>query len=134
MQKIDYDYQYNFAKAASENNVPAYVLVSSGMASSKSRIFYTRMKGQLEDSVKSLGFRRLIIFNPPLLIRKNSDRTGEIIGRKILHFLNKLKLFHSQKPLPTEVLAQAMINAAKNNLGGLSIFKGKEIWQRAAEN
>ncbi len=132
--KIDYDYQYSFAKAASENNVPAYVLVSSGMASSKSRIFYTRMKGQLEDAVKNLGFRRLIIFNPPLLIRKNSDRAGEIIGRKIIHFLNKLKLFHSQIPLPTEVLAQAMINAAKNNPGGLSLFKGKEIWQRAAEN
>lgn len=129
--KIDYDYQYQFAKAASENKVPAYVLVSSGMASSKSRIFYTRMKGHLEDAVRALSFKKLIIFHPPLLIRKNTDRGGEVVGRKIISFLNKVKLFHSQKPLPTEVLAQAMINAAKISAMGLTTFKGKEIWNCA---
>jgi len=129
--KIDYDYQYDFAKAASENKVPAYLLVSSGMASAKSKIFYTRMKGQLEDAVKALGFQKLIIFNPPLLVRKNTDRTGEVIGRKIITFLNKVKLFPSQQPLPTEVLAKAMIKAVKSSARGIIIIKGKEIWELA---
>src|SRR5918994_4181591 len=31
--KIDYDYQYQFAKAARENGMHSYVLVSSGFAS-----------------------------------------------------------------------------------------------------
>lgn len=129
--KIDYDYQYQFAKTASENKVPAYVLVSSSMASSGSRIFYTRMKGQLEDAVKALSFQRLIIFNPPLLIRKNTDRSGEVVGQKIINFLNKVKLFRAQKPLPTDVLAQAMINAAKTNSGRVVTFKADEIWHCA---
>jgi len=129
--KIDYDYQYHFAKAASENKVPAYVLISSGMASAKSKIFYTRMKGQLEDAIKALGFQKLIIFNPPLLVRKNTDRTGEVIGRKIITFLNKVKLFRSQQPLPTEVLAKAMIKAVKSSARGITIIKGKEIWELA---
>jgi hypothetical protein len=89
------------------------------------------MKGQLEDAVKTLGFKKLIIFNPPLLVRKDTDRSGEVVGKKIINFLNKVKLFHSQKPLPTEVLAKAMINAAKKNASGLTTFKGREIWNCA---
>src|SRR5690606_17511358 len=37
--KIDYDYQYNFAKYAKENGVRNYVLISAAFASSKSRLF-----------------------------------------------------------------------------------------------
>ena len=54
--KVDYTYQYNAAKAARENGVPVYVLVSAIDANSKSKIFYTKMKGALDDAVKQLGF------------------------------------------------------------------------------
>lgn len=127
--KIDYDYQHEFAKAASENKVSSYVLVSASNASPDSSIFYSKMKGQLEAAVKALGFLKLTIFNPPLLIRKDTDRTMEVAGMKVLQFFNKIGLLHSQKPLPTEILAQAMINAAKTNAKGNSTFKGKEIWK-----
>src|SRR5579875_633123 len=45
--KIDYTYQYNFAKIAAENGVGTLVLVSSAGASPKANIFYSRMKGEL---------------------------------------------------------------------------------------
>jgi uncharacterized protein YbjT (DUF2867 family) len=76
--KIDYEYQYQFAKMAKENKVNTYVLVSAENASAKSPIFYSKMKGQLEEDVKALHFSKLIIFNPPLLLRENSDRTMEV--------------------------------------------------------
>ena len=129
--KIDYDYQYNFAKAARENNVESYVLVSASNASPNSSFFYARMKGQLEDAVKALGFNKLIIFNPPLLIRKNSDRSMEVAGKKILQFFNKIGFFLSQKPLPTEILAQAMINIAKTDSKGFTTLKSGDIWKCA---
>ena len=78
--KIDYDYQYWFAQKAKENNVKTFVLVSSGFSNANSPFFYMKMKGQLEDEVVKLGFERTIIFNPPLLIRKNTDRAGENIS------------------------------------------------------
>ncbi|MBE7172383.1 MAG: NAD(P)H-binding protein [Williamsia sp.] len=131
--KIDYDYQYQFAQAARENNVPGYVLVSSVSASPRSPIYYSKMKGQLEVAVKALGFPKLAIFNPPLLIRKNTDRTGEVIGFKVIRFFNKLGLLRSQTPLPTEVLAQAMVNAAKRNVPGVSTYKAEKIRQCAGE-
>jgi len=126
-RRIDYDYQYNFAKAARENNVDRYVLVSAALASPESRLFYSRMKGELEVAVKALGFRRLAIFNPPILIRKGSDRAGEVAGLKLINFFNKLGLFRSQKPLSTEVLAQAMINAAKSEAASIAAYGNEEI-------
>ncbi len=125
--KIDYEYQYSFAKAAKENNVERYVLVSAGMASAKSRVFYSRMKGELEEAIKALGFPMLQIFNPPLLIRKDTDRSSEVVGKKVINILNKLGLFLSQKPLPTEILAKAMIYAAKSSTKGFKTYNGKEI-------
>ena len=131
--KIDYDYQYEFAKAARENDVDNYILVSSSGASPDSLLFYSRMKGQLEEAVKSLGFPKLSIFNPPILERENSDRTGEVIGLKVIRFLNQLGLFPSQKPMPTEILAKALVNSARVEEDGVHIFKGEEIW-KCAEN
>ena len=129
--KIDYDYQYEFARAARENNVENYVLVSANNASPNSFFFYGKMKGQLEEAVKTLGFPRLTIFKPPLLVRKNSERPMEVAGKKVLQFFNKIGLFQSQKPLPTEILAQAMINAARTNTNGISILNDGEIWKCA---
>jgi uncharacterized protein YbjT (DUF2867 family) len=129
--KIDYDYQYAFAQAARDNGVPNYILVSAAFASPGSLFFYAKMKGQLETAVTALGFPGLTIFNPPTLIRKGTDRPGELSGIKMISFLNKIGLFRSQKPMPTEVLAKAMIKAAKDRQVGLYKFKPAEIWQKA---
>ena len=129
--RIDYDYQYEFAKAARENGVGNYVLVSSSGASPNSFLFYPRMKGQLEDAIKSLGFSKVSIFNPPILERKNTDRSGEVIGLKVIRFVNRLGLFCSQRPMPTEVLAQALINAAKLNEDGIHVYPAEKIWEGA---
>ena len=111
--KVDYEYQLAFAQAASENKVSHYVLISAKMASSKSVFFYSKMKGRLEEAVRELTFPKLSIFNPPLLIRKNTDRIGEKIALVIFRTLNKLGILLSQKPLSTEALAQEMIRAVK---------------------
>ena len=129
--KIDYDYQFQFAKIARENNVNHYVLISSAFSSPKSLFYYPRMKGRLEEAVKALGFPKLSIFNPPALIRKNSDRTIEVAGVKAIQFFNKIGIFRSQKPLSTEILAQAMINSAKTKEKGIFTLKGKAIWKCA---
>lgn len=124
--KIDYTYQYEFAKAAKENGIKHYILVSSMGANSQSKLFYIKMKGALEDAVNQLSFPRLSIFKPPILIRKDSDRAGENIGVKLLQFLNKFGLFASQKPLLTEHLAQAMLIVAKKPTDTV-LFTSREI-------
>jgi uncharacterized protein YbjT (DUF2867 family) len=122
-RKVDYDYQYQFAKAAKENNVDDYILVSAYGADPKSRIFYSKMKGELEEAVKQLHFNKITIFNPGMLERKDSDRTGEVLGSRIIKFANKIGLLESQKPLPTDILAKAMINSSKIKSNGYSNIK-----------
>ncbi|WP_312900806.1 NAD(P)H-binding protein [Chryseobacterium taichungense] len=122
-KKVDFDYQYEFAKAAKENNVDDYILVSAYGANPKSKIFYSKMKGELEEAVKKLHFEKITIFKPGMLERKDSDRTGEVLGSRIIKFANKLGLLESQKPLPTDVLAKAMINSSKIKSNGYSSIK-----------
>lgn len=126
-RKVDYTYQLEFAKAAKQNNVATYVLVSSAGASSTSPFAYPKMKGELEEQVKLLKFPKLIIFNPPILERKGSDRKAEVLGAKIIRSLNSVGILKSMKPLKTEVLAQAMLNAVKTKTEGEYRIKGQEI-------
>ena len=122
-KKVDFTYQYDFAKAAKGNNVEDYILVSSYGADSKSKLFYSRMKGELENSVKDLHFPKITIFQPGMLERKDSARTGEVLGGKIIKFANKLGVLENQKPLPTDILAKAMINSSKIKSNGYSKIK-----------
>ncbi|PRB04905.1 semialdehyde dehydrogenase [Chryseobacterium sp. MYb7] len=122
-KKVDFDYQYEFAKAARENEVEDYILVSAYGANPQSKIFYSKMKGELEDAVKQLHFNKITIFKPGMLERKDSERTGEVLGSRIIKFANKLGLLESQKPLPTDILAKAMINSSKIKSNGYSSIK-----------
>lgn len=125
---VDFEYQYNFAKAASENNVENYILVSSGYASSKSMFYYSKMKGKLEDEVKKLQFqKKCIIFQPPLLLRANKSRKSEIIGEKIIRVLNKVGLLIASKPLPTHILAKAMVSSVQMVNEKIHTIEGQDI-------
>ena len=119
--KVDYDYQYQFAKAARENGVGCYVLVSAMNASSKSRIFYSRMKGKLDEDVSMLGFPKLLIFKPPSLVRKGSVRKMEKMGVKVINVFNRLGMLKSLKPMPTYTLAKEMLDAVKNESRNLDV-------------
>lgn len=122
-KKVDFTYQYDFAKAAKKNEVEDYILVSSYGANADSKIFYSKMKGELENSVKALHFPKITIFQPGMLDRKDSTRCGEVLGGKIIKFANKLGVMESQKPLPTDILAKAMINSSKIKSNGYSKIK-----------
>jgi len=125
--KVDYTYQYEAAKAAKANGVKNYVLVSSVGANAKSKVFYTRMKGVLDDAVQQLGFEGCFILRPPSLIRKGSDRFGEKVGIVALKAFNAIGLMRSFTPMPTEAVAATMIRLAKSGRKGVEIIESQEI-------
>ena len=120
--RVDYDYQYHFAQQCKANGVPTFVLLSAAMANAQSKFFYNRMKGQLEEAVKALGFQRLLIFNPSILIRKDSDRGGENFSLKVIQLLNKIGLFKHFRPMPTAVLAERMRQEVATATEGIHTF------------
>ncbi len=120
--RVDYDYQYAFAQQCKANGVPTFVLVSAAMANAQSKMFYNRMKGQLEDVIKALDFPSLLIFQPSVLVRKGSNRKGEQLGLKMIVLLNKIGLFKHYRPMPTEILAEKMLSAVYNSPEGTFTF------------
>ena len=125
--KVDYTYQYEAAKAAKANGVPTYVLVSAIDANPKSKVFYTRMKGELDDAVQKLGFEGCFILRPPSLIRKGTDRFGEKAGIVAIRAFNAIGLMRNYTPMPTEAVAAAMIRLAKSGRKGVEIIESQEI-------
>ena len=126
--RVDYDYQYAFAQQCKANGVATFVLVSAAMANAQSKMFYNRMKGQLEDAVKALGFSRLLIFQPSVLVRKGSDRKGEQFGLKMIVLFNKIGLFKRYRPMPTAVLAERIRKEVATANKGIHTFTLDKIF------
>ena len=127
---VDYTYQYEFAKMASENRVNHYSLVSSVGANDKSWFFYPRIKGDLEESIKHLDFNKIQIFQPTSLIRQpDLIRDGEKTSLKILNILNKIGLLRSFKPLSVADLAIKMIREVKaKNSNKITVYKSEDLF------
>ena len=130
--KIDHTYQFNVAKAASENSVPVYVLVSAAMANEQSKIFYTRMKGELERDIRNLPFDYIHIIQPGMLVgNRKENRPFEKIGTPVLQFLNKLGIAKKQKPIHVSIVAQAMINVSFKKKNRVNTYSLLEVFEQA---
>ena len=117
--EVDFTYQFTVAKIAAKNGVSNYVLISSAGANSNSIVFYTSMKGKLEDAVKRLPFNVISIIRPGQLAGDRTEkRTSEKIGLSVMHFINKLGMMKRYKPIYAHKVARAMINAAEKKESG----------------
>ncbi|MBE8728256.1 NAD(P)H-binding protein [Flavobacterium hungaricum] len=127
--KIDFDIPAAFAQIAKENGVNSFVLVSSYGASSKSSVFYSKMKGELEEKIESFLFNQYIIFQPGSLIREGSTRMGEKISVNLITFLNKIGILKKFRPLSTSLLAQKLAKSPKILPQGKTIIKLEHIFE-----
>ena len=127
---VDYTYQYEFAKIASKNGINHYSLVSSIGADKNSFFFYPKIKGALESSIKSLGFNKIHIFQPPSIIRQPElIRSGEQYSINFLQVMNKLGFLKSLKPILVKDLAAKIIKESLlNQKEGVTIYKSKDLF------
>lgn len=125
---IDYEIPLKFAGIAKTNGVPCAVLLSAYGASANSSVFYSKMKGKLEEDIDKLGFEQYIIFRPGLLLRKDTDRFGERISAGILNALNSIGLIRRFKPMPTSTLAEKLAKATKASAKGKQVIELDKIF------
>jgi uncharacterized protein YbjT (DUF2867 family) len=132
--KVDYVYQYRVAEAASRNNVPVYVLISSAMANEHSRIFYTRMKGELERDIKQLPFQHIHLLQPGMLAGERKEkRAGEKFGLAALQFLNRLGIAKKQKPVQDVIVARAMVNVSFKTNKRIETYTLLNVFEQAIQ-
>ena len=130
--KIDYTYQYQVAKIAANNNVEEYVLVSAAGSSVDSKIFYSRMKGELERDVKKLPFDTIHIIRPGMLAGERREaRSGEKIGISIMNLVAMIPGLKRLKPIQGAEVARAMINATFKHVIGIHSYTMGEVYQLA---
>ncbi len=122
-RRVDVDYQLKAAQLAHSKGVNHYLLVSSSGASSGSRNAYLRMKGELEEAVIGLGFARVSLFQPSLLLgQREKRRLGEAVAGKVLPVLCKLPGLQRYRPITGEQLAAKMVQVSATPGPGVERF------------
>lgn len=125
--RVDFTYQYEFAKTASQNGIPVYVLVSSLGADPKSSVFYSRMKGELDEAVSRLPFQKTIIVRPSILDgNRKEKRPAEKMSLAIMRALSKV-ILKKYRPTPVDLLASQMIHLSLEEKSGYQIIEASEI-------
>ena len=118
-RKVDYEYPLIFAKLALEMRARQFLLVSSAGANANSRVFYSRVKGEIEEAISNLGYPALSVFRPSLLLGNRMEfRLGELISQKILGPLGFL-MPRSVRPIHASQVAAAVVKIAHSDTTGV---------------
>ncbi len=82
---IDHDLPVHIATEARARNTTTFVVISSMGADRDSRVFYNRVKGLTESELEHVGFDRLCILRPSLLLgNRREPRMGEEIASLLM--------------------------------------------------
>jgi len=116
---VDHDAVLAFARAAKTAGVTHFILVSSVGANPNASLLYPRTKGEVEAALAAMGFDRLDILQPGLLIGPRSER------RPVEHFLQAaaplmdLALPRDLGSLPAAAVAGAIVALTKRSEPGV---------------
>jgi len=114
-RKVDFAYCLGLAKLSMQGGAEHFLLISAVGASAKSPVFYSRVKGELEQAIEALGFTRYSVFQPSFLAGERKDtRRAEAIGIEYALKLSSLLVgpFANYSVIKAEDLAAAMVSAA----------------------
>ena len=130
MKKIDVVYPVMIGKLAREMGARQYLVVSSLGANPNSAVWYSKMKGMLEEELKQLSFDSLHIFRPSLLLgHRNEYRFGESLAAVIYPAMSCLLVGSMKKyrAIPGKQVAFSMYRAAQAPKKGTSIYLSDQI-------
>ncbi len=124
---VDHDLILSAARGARMAGATQMIVVSSVGASAKSRNFYLKTKGETEDGLRALGFERLDILRPGLLMgqRPGPQRLGEGIAAMAAPLTDALLhgSLRRYRSIPGETVARAIVALAGNPQPGVRIHE-----------
>jgi uncharacterized protein YbjT (DUF2867 family) len=120
---VDFDYPLKLARMGLSKGARHFLLVSALGANAESRIFYNRVKGELEDTLRTMGYRSVTIVRPSLLVGRRSEfrlieRVGMVIGEIVPG---------RYRPVKARDVARALVVAARADVPGLQIIESEDI-------
>lgn len=126
---IDLDYPSLIAQKANANGVNQALLLSSIGADKPRTSFYLQLKNQLESNFSQIGFERLSILRPSVLMGNRDEfRLGEKIGIALLSAFWPLPFLRKYRPIKDKQVAKALVHFAKKQNDGTQSFENPELF------
>lgn len=119
-----------FASAVRDRGARHFLLVSSSGADAGSRNAYQRLKGEVESAIAALGFERVDVLRPGLLLGQRSERrTAEALGQTLAPVLGLVLRgpLDRYAPIDAGLVAKAMAALAERNEPGVFRHHNREI-------
>lgn len=126
---VDFDANLAVACAAQVAGARRLGLVSAMGADARSRIFYNRVKGELEEAVAGLGYEGVVIARPSLLAGDRTalgqpERAGERIGVRVGRWIRPL-VPANFRPIAARAVARALLRAVPLASGRRVLLSGE---------
>lgn len=125
-RNIDYGINIGMAKLAKENGISTVHLISAIGASTSARIFYSKLKGEIEVALSALKFTNAYIYQPSILIGSRTEsRPMEYLSQKLCPFfdlfmIGKLNDYHS---ISAKTIAQCIHRNLGNEKEGYHVLR-----------
>ncbi len=116
-RKIDYGIPVAAAKLCNENGIGTFEVISSMGSNPKSKVFYNRIKGEMEEAILAQKISNTYIFQPSLIAGDRVEkRFFENLAKKTLKVLNFVLIgpLEKYRSIHPETIAKAMIKVEKN--------------------
>jgi len=125
---VDHDANLAVATAALAAGVRRAGLVSAMGANSGSRIFYSRVKGELEDALSRMRFEGTVIARPSMLVGNREvlgqpTRRGEVLAEALGNVAGFL-IPANYKPIKASAVAKALLSAVPSAKGKTVLLSG----------
>lgn len=133
-RQVDFDAVVNTARAAKVAGAKRLLVVSALGADPTSRVFYNRVKGEMQQALVELGYEIVVIAQPSLLLGDRAvlgqpARSGEQWATQLLRpVINWVP--RSVRPIRADVVAQAMLRAAAEAAPGVTMLSSSEMQSR----
>lgn len=122
-RRVDHDYVAAFARRARAGGVRRFGLVSALGADPRSRVFYNRVKGEAEATLRALGFEVLVIARPSLLLGERREfRLGERLSAPFGRLLPA-----RWRAIEAAQVARALVNATLQGPAGVHVLENAQL-------
>ncbi|MBE0619841.1 MAG: NAD-dependent dehydratase [Burkholderiales bacterium] len=127
-RRVDYDYPLAVARLARSAGATAFVLNTALGAAVDSRVFYNRVKGEVEQAISQLDYPSLTLVRPSLLDGgpRPDSRPGEGVGLVFAKILRPL-LPRRYRAVSTEAVARTLLAATRAQAPGIHVVESEQI-------
>jgi len=133
-RQVDFDFVVNTARAARAAGAMRLAVVSALGADAKSRIFYNRVKGEMQAAIAQLRYESVVIAQPSILVGDRAAlgqpaRSGEIWAARLLGPLGWI-VPKGVRPIHARAVASALVAAILDAKPGVRILKSGAMQAR----